>query len=103
MQYVTTRSNDEIFSARQALLEERSPDGGFYVPANLPRLSDEKIENLSRRNFNQCVADVLNLLFETRLTSYDIDFATGRCPVRLVGLPHRVWLGENFHNLEGDF
>ena len=103
MQYVTTRSNREMFPARQALLEERSPDGGFYVPANLPRLRDEKIENLSRRNFNQCVADVLNLLFETRLTSYDIDFATGRCPVRLVSLPHRVWLGETFHNLEGDF
>ena len=103
MQYVTTRSNAELYPARAALLEERSPDGGFYVPVSLPRLGDDKIEALSRRNFNQCVADILNLFFETRLTCYDIDFATGRCPVRLVGLPHRIWLGETFHNLEGDF
>ena len=103
MQYVTTRSKEITFSAKETLLEERSPDGGLFVPLNLPRLSDERIEALSRRNFNQCMADVLNLLFETRLTSYDIDFATGRCPVRLVSLPHKIWLGETFHNLEGDF
>ena len=103
MQYVTTRSNQQIYPARQALMEERAPDGGFFVPVKFPQLDDAKIQALARRNFNQCVADILNLLFETRLTSYDIDFATGRCPVRLVSLPHRIWLGETFHNLEGEF
>jgi len=101
--YVTTRNNRETYTSHRALTEERAPDGGFYVPMRLPEFANNQIDALKNRSFNQCVADTLNLFFGTRLTAFDIDFSTGRCPVRLVGLRHRIWLGETWHNLEGNF
>lgn len=103
MLYVTTRNNTDTFTAHRALTENRAPDGGFYVPFRMPRFDKEQIESLAKRPFNQCVADILNLLFSTRLTAFDVDFSIGRCPVRLVNFSHRILLGETWHNLEWDF
>lgn len=103
MLYVTTRNNKDTFTAHRALTENRAPDGGFYIPFRMPRFDKEQIESLAKRPFSQCTADILNLLFGTRLTAFDVDFSIGRCPVRMVNLSHRILLGETWHNLEWDF
>lgn len=103
MLYVTTRSNSETYTAYRALTENRAPDGGFYIPMRMPRFDREQMESLAKRPFGQCVADVLNLLFGSRLTAFDIDFSIGRCPVRLANLSHRISVAETWHNLDWDF
>lgn len=103
MLYVTTRSNHETYTAHRALTENRSPDGGFYVPMRMPAFDQEQIASLAKRPFNQCVADVLNLLFGTRLTVFDVDFSIGRQPVRLNALTNRILIGETWHNLDWDY
>lgn len=47
--------------------------------------------------FGQCVADILNLLFNTKLTGWDVDFCVGRHPVRLESLQHRILIAECWH------
>lgn len=47
--------------------------------------------------FGQCVADILNLLFNTKLTGWDVDFCIGRHPVRLASLQHRILVAECWH------
>jgi threonine synthase len=101
--YVTTRNDQEVYTAQRALREGRGPDGGFYVPFRDPVFSEEDICALKEKSFNRCVAEVLNVLFQTRLSSWDVDFAIGRYAVRLQMLGKRLIVSEGWHNLESDF
>ena len=67
MLYVTTRNDQEVYTAQRALRECRGPDGGLYVPFRDPVFSKEDIAALREKSFNRCVADVLNVLFQTKL------------------------------------
>ncbi len=98
MLYVTTRNNQVTFPPRKVLGQSRGEDGGLYLPYRSPMFSPAQIEALGEKSFGQCVSDVLNLLFETQLTGWDVDFAIGRYPVRLVNLRHRVCMAECWHN-----
>lgn len=103
MLYVTTRNNTDTYTAHRALTESRASDGGFYVPFRMPLFSRSDIEELAKKSFGQCVAEILNLLFATKLTAWDVDCTIGRSPMRLNILTQRILLGEFWHNLEWDF
>lgn len=103
MLYVTTRGTVDAYTAQRVLRDRRGPDGGLYVPFRLPSFSQEEILALGQKNFNTCVADALNLLFNTRLTGYDIDFTAGRYCIRLAKLTGRLLMAECCHNTRGTF
>ena len=94
MLYVTTRNNRDAYTAQRVLRENRGPDGGLYVPFREPVFSREEIDALKEKSFHQCVAEVLNRLFNTKLIRWDVEFCVGRYPVRLVNLPQRIIAGE---------
>lgn len=98
MLYVTTRSNQDVYTTNRALCETRAPDGGSYLPFRMPSFSREEILALGEKPFDQRLADMLNLLFRARLTGWDIDFCVGRYPVRLKTMSHRITIGESWHN-----
>ncbi len=103
MLYVTTRNNRDAYTAYRAIHENRGSDGGMYLPFHAPFFSQSEIDALAKKPFNQCVADVLNLLFNTKLTCWDIDFAIGREPVRIKSLKHRIYVGESWHNTDWNY
>lgn len=103
MLYVTTRNSRETFTTQRALRENRGPDGGMYLPFRAPRFSQAELDALAEKPFNQRVADILNLLFQTRLSGWDVDFCAGRYPVRLESLSHRIVMAETWHNTQWDF
>lgn len=103
MLYVTTRSDRDVFTAQRVLRENRGPDGGFYVPFRMSGFSKEELEEMAARPFPQRLAEVLNRLFQTRLTAWDVEFAIGRWPVQLKALDSRIWVGECWHNPEGAY
>ncbi len=98
MLYVTTRNNTDSFTAQKALRENRGSDGGLYLPFRQPKFSPEEIHALSQKPFGHTVAEVLNLLFGTRLAGWDVDFCIGRYPVRLEQMHHRIAVAEMWHN-----
>lgn len=98
MLYVTTRNNQDIFTTHRALTEMHAPDGGLYLPFRMPCFSADEIRKLSQNPFNQRMAELLNILFRTRLTGWDIDFSVGRYPVRVKNMSHRILMGESWHN-----
>lgn len=102
MLYVTTRNSQNIQTAHRALCEKRGEDGGCYVPWRFPVLDQESIYDLARKPFNQCLAECVNLLFNTRLDRWDMDFCVGRHPVRLSTMSHRIALAECWHNPQGE-
>lgn len=103
MLYATTRNNSDVFTAQRVLTMKRGSDGGLFVPYRIPRFSESEIRSLGDRNFNSNLADILNLLFGSRLTGYDIDFAMGRYSVRLQQLAQRIIMGESWHNTDWHF
>lgn len=103
MLYVTTRNNRDAYTAQRALRENRGPDGGLFVPFREPNFTAEEIAALADKSFSLCVSEVLNTLFKTRLTAWDVDFSIGRYAVRLEMLGSRVVMAESWHNLESEF
>lgn len=98
MIYLTTRTQNETYTAARALSEDRSPDGGFYVPMNLPRIDKREIRKLGEKSFSQNVAEVINLFFGTQLDSWSVEFAIGRYPVKLHSIGSRETVAETWHN-----
>lgn len=100
MLYVTTRNRKDAFTVNHVLQEDRGPDGGLYVPLKFPVFTEEERTRFSAMSFNQRVAELLNLFFGTKLTSWDLDFSTGRYPVRLESLPYKILMAEFWHNVQ---
>ena len=98
MLYVTTRSTGETYTAIRTLSDSRAPDGGFFVPMKMPRFDRAEIKALATKSFSQNVAEILNLLFQTQLDSWAVDFGIGRHPVRMVNVSGRAILAETWHN-----
>lgn len=98
MLYVTTRNQVDIFSPEQTLAQSRAGDGGFFVPLEASSFSPQEIARLGEVSFNQCLADMLNRMFDKKLTAWDMDFCIGRYPVRLRELGGRIVMGETWHN-----
>ena len=98
MLYVTTRSSEETYTASKPLAESRAPDGGFFVPMKFPTFDRRQIKALAEKSFSQNVADILNLLFQTQLDSWAVEFGIGRHPVRLLSVSGRAILAETWHN-----
>ena len=98
MLYITTRSRRDAYTAQRALRESRGPDGGMYLPFRGPSYSVEEWKELAAAPFGQRVAEILNRLFGSKLTCWDVDVCIGRNPVPLVSLGHRTLAAELWRN-----
>ena len=98
MLYVTTRVKNDTFTASHALNEDRGPEGGFFVPFRLPRLTKEQLKEIEAGSFSQNAARIVNLLFGTQLDSWAVEFAIGRYPVKTVSVGNRTMVAETWHN-----
>lgn len=103
MLYVTTRNNQNTYTAQRTLWENRNEDGGLYLPFHTPEISRKELDRLLGQPFNQCVADILNVMFPRKLTRWDVDFSIGRYPVRLKAMGHRIYMAETWHNPDWDY
>lgn len=103
MLYVTTRSSRDAFTASRTLHESQAPDGGGYLPLRLEPLDPAAVEGLMERGFSHCVAEVLNLFFGSKLSSWDVDFCIGKSVSKLRLLNHRMVAAELWHNEQWEF
>lgn len=98
MRYLTTRSKAQLYPADRAMAENRSPDGGFFVPEQLPRFDKGEIRSLGAAPFSENVAKILNLFLDTQLDRWSLEFAIGRYPVQIHTLGSRELVAETWHN-----
>ena len=98
MLYVTTRDSQDAYTAARSLSENRCPQGGFFVPMRLPSFDRRQIDALAEKSFSQNMAEILNLLFGTRLDGWGVEFGIGRYPVKLVPLNGKITVAEAWHN-----
>lgn len=103
MLYATTRNNRETVTSYRAMTEDRAEDGGFYVPFREPKFSKEEQKLLASMPLNQRIAEILNTLFQTNLSRWDVEFCIGRNSVKFVPLRHRIIMGEFWHNPDWNY
>ena len=78
MLYLSTRSKADSFTAYRVLHSDAAPDGGMFLPMQLPVQNDADLAAFAQMNFGEAAAAVLNLFFGTKLSGWDVDFAVGR-------------------------
>lgn len=103
MHYLTTRNNQEIYTPLYALNETNAPDGGLYIPAEMPAFTQDEVDSFALKNPNQALAEILNRMFDCELNRWDVDFAIGRYPARLSSMNRRITVAESWHNQEWNF
>lgn len=103
MLYVSTRNKVDAFTAYKVLRSDTATDGGVFMPMQIPVLSDIQLAELEQMNFGQATAYIMNLLFGTKITGWDVDFAVGRQSVTLTEIGHKVSVSENWHNPAGEY
>lgn len=103
MLYVSTGNPTDSYTAHRALHEISAPDGGMFVPFQLPFFEREEILRLKERSFCENIANILNLFFSMRLNAWDVEFCIGRYPAQIVSLPRKLMVAELWHNLSSSF
>lgn len=58
--YKSTRGENNLVTASEAILKGLSEDGGLYVPTEIPKL-DIEVETLATMNYNQIAYEVMKL------------------------------------------
>ncbi|MQN00948.1 MAG: threonine synthase [Lachnospiraceae bacterium] len=61
VEYVSTRDKSDRVTASQAVLQGLAPDGGLYVPTEIPKL-DKSFEELSEMDYKQVAYEVMKLM-----------------------------------------
>ncbi len=102
MLYATTRGNIEIVTAYQAIHRDCAADGGLFVPFRLPQYSYAQIAAMAECSYGENVAQILNELFQLRLTGWNVDIVMGRYPVRIQKLSKRLLVMEQWRNPKQD-
>ena len=60
--YYSTNLRAPAVSFRDALLKGLAPDGGLYMPSNLPKLTTAELESLSEKEYPPLASEILNRL-----------------------------------------
>lgn len=101
MLYLSTRNKADSFTAHCVLHSERAPDGGMFLPMQLPVQNDAALAAYEQMSFGETIASFLNLFFGTQISGWDVDFTIGRQAVELVSFGYKISLAESWHNPAG--
>lgn len=103
MLYITTRSNDENYTAHTALTADLAKDGGYFVPFRLPTYSPEEIDGFKEKSFCQTLAEILNMFFSARLDANELELRMGRNIPRVLAINHKILMAELWKNPKGNY
>ena len=62
MNYVSTRNNQINFSSEQVLNYGLAPDGGLFIPSELPKFSSEDLNNFKNADYKEIAYFVLKIV-----------------------------------------
>lgn len=100
MLYVTTRDNKDAYTVHKTMVQDLAPDGGMFVPFQIPVFAEKDISLLVNRSYSENIADILNRFFSAHLNSWSIDTAIGRNCIKTENLSQKIGSIELWHNPE---
>lgn len=99
MLYISTRSKD-TYTAARALTADTAPDGGLFVPFQMPWLT---LSDLRGKTQPECIACVLNLFFHTKLTGTDVKNAMGTDTFSVRPIDRKVTVIQGWNRIYPEF
>lgn len=103
MLYQSTRSKTDSFTSYRALHEDRTPDGGLFVPFRLHIYDKTYIDGLKDKSIGDNIAAILNLFFGANLSGWDVDCLVGKNTVNITSMSRRIVLARTWNNPGNDF
>jgi len=100
MLYVTTRTSGETYTAARTLTADTAPDGGLFVPFQMPRVS---VLDLQGKTQTEIIAYVLRLFFRTKLTADDVEKCLGASAVLLRSIDRKVTVAQLWNGAQREF
>lgn len=102
MKYVSTRGRSPPLTFAETVLAGLAPDGGLYLPAEIPRIENPLLEAWRRLPYRDLAFEIIRLYADLPVTelrrmierSYAVFDVPDVCPVRRAG---EVFLAELFH------
>ena len=59
MHYISTRNTKKKSSFREVFLNALSPDGGLYIPKEIPVFSSKELEELSKLSYQDLAGNII--------------------------------------------
>ena len=59
MQYISTRNSKKIFSFKDVFLNALAPDGGLFIPKNIPIFSIEELNELKKLSYSELAVKII--------------------------------------------
>jgi threonine synthase len=72
IQYYSTNLQAPIVSFAEALLKGLAPDGGLYMPLNIPQLTVDELEALSGETYHNLASDILGRIIGNEISKDDL-------------------------------
>ena len=86
MLYVTTRSDTDHYTANRALMDMRAPDGGLYLPMQIPCWSPEQTQDMKNHTFFENFAQILHCFFSLHFSDSVVQIGFGINPTPMVSV-----------------
>lgn len=99
MKFISVRGESPATTFHEALLRGIAPDGGLYVPEQIPALSNSFVQNLDSESLHSIGAQVASLFID-EIPVGDVQKIIGRAwdfEIPLVRLEENLFLLELFH------
>ena len=72
MNYISTRNNLKNFTSEQVLNYGLAPDGGLFIPSEIPKFSIDDIQNLKNADYQEIAYFILNPFLRDLFSSEEI-------------------------------
>ena len=59
MEYISTRNKEKIFSFKDVFLMGLAPDGGLFVPKNIPLIETQELKKLKTLSYRDLTANII--------------------------------------------
>ncbi len=72
MEYISTRNNKKTYSFEEIFLKGLAPDGGLFVPKNIPSFSKGEMSALQKLTYNELATKIISVFCYDNFTESEI-------------------------------
>ncbi len=73
MKYISTRGGGQPKSFEEVILTGLAPDGGLYVPAQLPHFSRQEIASWSSLSYQELALKIISPFVDGAIPEHDLE------------------------------
>ena len=72
MEYISTRNKEKIFSYKDVFLKGLAPDGGLFVPKNIPVFNSSELKKLRNLSYNELAVKIISKFCSDEFSNEEI-------------------------------